>query len=769
MKKFAAKKLPLFLLSFVAAIAAWASASSAQVQNVNTNQFLSTSPNGGGVANGAALTGLVTLTVGNSVNGPETDVFTNNSATPNNGALAISTSASSQGTVVFNTASNVFGNIGVTDPGGPYFLSIQTAAGNTGTVNFLGQVFNTTYNINGTGTVNFDSGSRNSGAVVFGANGTIGLATNTTLVGAVTTTAGTDTGNIILGSGSFLNGAVGAAAASLASVTVTGGTSTTGVSASTSGAVFAYTFNLGTNTLNIGGQLTLADSTTTGVINTTLASPTVYGNIRVSGATTYGTALAVNVTVPSTSLIVVGNQFNIISQTGAGTPGSVIKLPIQDPLNPLYTFSQVPATGGTVNGLVAIVVTGVPLVVPIAPGAPPVPTQPIAAPVAPVIIAVAPTLPPTSPLFSAAAAINALTDPVAIVNATAQLAPSAPDLGAALVTFQGSRQFEGLWLSRLDDVTCGQVGQRMPDDQAPVCKKDYPHDGWWTKGFAYLGSQGTRNGFTGYDSRIVGTMIAYDTPIFRDQPLGIETRVGAGIGYAQSHIDGTPIGTGGSNADFNTYEATAYISHEQGPWFVQGDVAFGWNDYSGERNISFPGESANASASYSGQEYTAFATSGYHFLVPQGVTVTPLASLQYTHMDLASYTETGAGDLDLRVKSQSYDFLESGLGVKVARPFAASLFSSDGGYVPEVHFKWLRELLNPSLKNTAAFSAPGSAYFTTPGFNTSDDTFDIGAGLQFLSCSCSARTWALEAVYDYEWRRDNYSANQGMIKFSARF
>jgi uncharacterized protein with beta-barrel porin domain len=759
MKKFTMKKLPLFLLSLVVAIATWAPASFAQRQAVNSNQFLSTSPNGGGVANGADLTGAVTLTVGNVVGGAETDVFTNNSATPNNGALAISTGASSQGNVVFNTASTVFGNIGVTDPGGPFLLSVQTAAGNTGTVNFLGQVFNTTYNINGTGTVNFLSGSRNSGAVIFGANGTIGLGTNTTLVGAVTTTAGTNTGNLVLGSGSFLNGAVGAAAASLNSITVTGGTSTTGVTASTSGAVFAYTFNLGTNTLNVGGQLTLADSTTTGVIATTLASPTVFGHIVVSGATTYGTALAVNVTVPHASLILVGNQFNIISQTGAGTPGTVIKLPIQDPLNPLYTFSQVPATGGTVNGLVAIVVTGIPLGAPF--GTP--------NPVLPALLAIAPGLNPNSTLFQAAAAINALTDPVAIANAEAQLAPSAPDLGAALVAFQGTREFEGLWQSRIDDVTCGEVGQRMPDGQPPVCKKDDPHDGWWTKGFAYLGSQGTRNGFTGYDSRIVGTMIAYDTPIFRDQALGIETRVGAGIGYAQSHIDGTPIGTGNSNADFNTYEATAYISHEQGPWFVQGDVAFGWNDYSGQRNISFPGFSQTANASYSGQEYTAFATSGYHFLVPQGITITPLASLQYTHVDLGSYNETGAGDVDLKVKSQSYDFLESGLGVKVARPFAASLFSTDGGYVPEVHFKWLRELLNPTLKNTAAFSAPGSPYFTTAGFNTSDDTFDVGAGLQFLSCSCSAKTWALEAVYDYEWRRDNYSANQGMIKFSARF
>jgi hypothetical protein len=52
---------------------------------------------------------------------------------------------------------------------------------------------------------------------------------------------------------------------------------------------------------------------------------------------------------------------------------------------------------------------------------------------------------------------------------------------------------------------------------------------------------------------------------------------------------------------------------------------------------------------------------------------------------------------------------------------------------------------------------------------TSDDTFNVGAGLTFLSCSCSARTWAVEAVYDYYWRTDAYSAHQAMVKVTGRF
>jgi uncharacterized protein with beta-barrel porin domain len=745
------KKLTLFLSVSVVAMAAASPKTFAQ-QTIGVG---TTPLSGVGSAQGVAITAGTngTLTVGTQ------NIFTNNSVggvVVNPALPAVANGSPSQGNIIFNGTSNVFGTAGQTPTN--LLLDIATNGGAGTAVNFFAPVFDTTLNVNGAGSVNFLSapGTTNyaTAGAIFGADGTIRLAPNVTLVGAITTTAGTNTGNLILGAGSGLTGAVGAASASIRNITVAGGNNTAGVSASISGAVFAYGFNLGTNTLNIGGQLTIADSTTNGVINTTLASPTVYGNIRVVGATTYATglgALGVQVTVPATALIPVGTQFNIVSQTGAGTPGTVIKLPISDPSNPLYTFSQVPAIGGTVNGLVAIVVTGVPL-------------QVAPSPVVPVIVGIAGSLLPGSTLYQAAAAINALTNPIAIANASAQLAPSAPDLSAPLVAFQATEQFQNLWMSRLDDVMCGQVSQRQPGDETSTCRREDPHDGWWMKGFAYFGSQGSRDTFTGYDSRTVGTMVAYDTPLFRDEPVGVETRVGVGIGYAQNQIDGNPIGTGSSDVDFNSYQATAYISHERGPWFVQGDVSLGWNDYSGRRNISFSGFNQTANSGFNGQNYTAFMTTGYHFLARE-FTITPLASLQYTHINIDGYSETGAGDVNLKVNSQSYDFVESGLGAKVARPF----LYRDGTYVPEVHFKWLHELYNPTLKNTAAFAAAPSATFTTSGFSTADDTFDIGTGITLLSCSCSERTWSLEAVYDHYWRSDSYSAEQGMLKFTSRF
>jgi uncharacterized protein with beta-barrel porin domain len=757
----------LFLFSAAAAAAALCSPSFAQ-QVVNGAIPTALSPVG--VTNGVEMTGQGgggTLIVG-TVGGPDMDIYTNNSAggiVTNPLLQAVSTDTSSESNITFNSSSNVFGAIGVTQPGGPFFLNIN--GGNNGTVvNFAGDVYATITTVNGTGTLNFNSGSTNISATNFAGDGVISLAPNTTLIGALTTNTA-NTGTLSLGGGSVLNGAVGGATG-LKAINVVGGSNTAGVSATISGAVDAYSFNLGTNTLNIGGALTIANLGPAGVINTTLASPTVYGNIRPVGATNLGPTLGIDVAVPQTAFLPVGTIFDIVqTQAGtlqSGTNGSVLTI-VRDPTNPLYTFVAVPPAG-TVDGLVAIEVTGTPILVPIAPPVPippPVaPLVPIAAPVVPVILAA----PATPDLVGVLAAINALTTPAAVVLAVAQLAPSAPDLAAGLVTFEGTQEFQNLWASHLDESLCSSNGgdeQRRPDggpwlnETNSACPEYDRRDGVWLKAFGYFGDQDADGAFVGYSSRIYGAMAGFDMPIDDG------TRAGIGVGYARNTIDGKVFT---ADTDFNTYQVTAYAAHEEGPMYVEGDVSFGFNQYTGSRQIIFTGLDRTADASYNGKDITAFVAAGYHFF-SDGFTITPLASLQFTNLGLDGYTETGAGDIDLQVNSQNYNFLESGLGVKFARPFD---LGDATNLLPEMHFKWLYEIINPTFQNTAALDVAGSPSFTTPGFTPDNSTFDIGGGVALLSCVCSGKPWTVSAVYDHYWRpNEDYTANQVMLKVSDRF
>ncbi|MDB5380384.1 MAG: hypothetical protein JWO26_16 [Rhodospirillales bacterium] len=708
----------------------------------------------GGVAMSASAT-TGTLSVG-VIGGPQTDIFTSNTALIS-GATAVSTAASSEGNIVFNSSSTVFGAIGVIQPGGPFLRSLF--AGNTGTtVNFLGPVFATTLDVVGGGIVNFSSGSTNVTATNFAGDGVISLGPNTTLIGAMTSTAGANTGTLSLQNGSVLDGAVGGASG-LRSINVVGGSDTAGSTATITGAANAFAFSLGTNTLNVGGALTIANGGAGGVVNTTLASPSVFGNIRPVGATNLGPTLLVNVNVPATSYIPVGTQFAII-QTRAGTlqsgtNGSVVLVSVQNPTNPLYTFQAVPLAG-TIAGEVVITTTGTPLLVPLQPpaGVPLPPALPAAATIVPVLLAIAPTA-ASDLTLTVLPALNALTTASDVVNAVAQLGPSGPGLAAGLVTFQGGAQFRGLLLSRLEDILCGPA--RPEEADVTLCREEQ-RPGWWVRGFGYSGQQGTRDGIAGYDTRIYGTMIGYDAPIDPD------TRAGIGLGFARSVIEGDTFGAGTARTSFNSYRATAYIGHERGPWYVHGDAAVGFNAYTGERNISFTGIQRRAEADYSGQDYTAAVTTGYRYAT-NGFIVTPRAALQYTRVNIGSYTETGAGDVSLRVDSQSYDFVEAVLGLRIARPFTHEGMR----IVPEVHANWLRELNNPRLSNTSGFAAFASPSFTTQAPATGANTYNVGASVTLLSCTCAARVWSLEASYDYEWREDRYAAHRGMLRVAGRF
>jgi len=328
-------KTEVFAAVLLTAVTAWSSAGFAQ-QVINGATPTALSPTG--VTSGVSMTGQGgggTLIVG-TIGGPEMDVFTNNSSggiVTNALLKAVSTDTSSQSNIVFNSSSNVFGALGITNPGGPFFLNIS--GGNNGAaVNFDGSLFGTITTVSGTGGLNFNSGSTNITATNFAGNGTISLAANTTLIGALTTNTA-NTGTLSLAGGSALTGAVGGANG-LKAINVVGGSNIAGVSASISGAVNAYAFNLGTNTLNVGGALTIANQTASGVLNTTLASTTVYGNIKTVGAANLGPTLLVNVAVPQTAFFPVGTQFTIV-QAHSGTNGSVVTV-VNDPTNPLYTY-----------------------------------------------------------------------------------------------------------------------------------------------------------------------------------------------------------------------------------------------------------------------------------------------------------------------------------------------------------------------------------------------------------------------------------------------
>ena len=708
----------LFLAIFIAAIAVWCTPSFAfpgQTVAAGGSVNLTAGVNSGNT-NGVELQGTGANPSTLTVNIPE-DINT-----ALDGSIAVKVDNGGVNNLIFNTGSSTaHGSIGQSST-----LNLASiVVGNTGTstVNFNGPVWSTAMSINGTSTANFASGTSGSSANVIpiitfssGGDGTITVGANTQLNAAIDGTV--NEGTLALNSGSLVIGQV-SNAGGIKAITVNG-------TAAIQGLTQAYNFTLGSNILNITGALNIGNGTSSGVINTTLLSSSSYGQIVASGAGTVATGLTIHPDATGLSAGI-GQRFNIVQ--AASTPTGILPIVTN---SGGYTFTPLTTSA---NGLVTIVTTGTN-------------TGLVATPTVSTL-ATLPTLDTTA--TTVLAGISSLTSQAAINQADVQLGPSTPSLAAPLVTFQGSREFQNIWLSHLD--MCGQVS--TPDEEKSTCEGTKASSGWWAKEFGYFGNQNNRGDYLGYSSSIVGTMIAYDAPI------GENTRAGLGIGYAYSTIDGN---TNNTSTNFNTYETTVFIGHDQGPWFVHGSASVGWNQYSGMRNIVFPGVDSTANTDYSGQEYTTFMNTGYHFSAPMKFTITPIVSLQYSRVNIDGYTETNAGDIDLHVKPQGYDFLESGLGAKVERDFTFHSLT----LVPEVHLEWLHDFLNPTMAQTAEFAGGGSTFYTT-GLKTDPDTLHAGTSLSLLSCMCSKTKLSLEAGYDFYWRNDGYSANQVTARVTGRF
>jgi len=252
-------KIRIMSVSVAAAIAAWAPLGLAREP-----VLLPGNVGAEGSLNGVDTAGAGLLTVGNNQN-----INTNNDP-----GGAVTSNINNVASILFGGGSTITGFTG-TNP--IRFTSISAGAVGT-TVNFNGDVFTTTFQVTGTGTVNFN-GNVNQAIVaantIFNNDGFISVGSGRIFNSAIVTLTA-NTGTLTLNGGSSVIGAIGGALG-IKKINVVGG------NASVTGAVQARDFSLGTNTLNITGALTPNPGAT---IATSFAGNATFGNIRWQGIQT---------------------------------------------------------------------------------------------------------------------------------------------------------------------------------------------------------------------------------------------------------------------------------------------------------------------------------------------------------------------------------------------------------------------------------------------------------------------------------------------------
>jgi outer membrane lipase/esterase len=168
--------------------------------------------------------------------------------------------------------------------------------------------------------------------------------------------------------------------------------------------------------------------------------------------------------------------------------------------------------------------------------------------------------------------------------------------------------------------------------------------------------------------------------------------------------------------------------------FVKVHAGYGWDDHEIERR----GVVEGMEASPKGHHWLAGARAGY--LMPMaGLSIGPVAALDYAKAKVKGYTEDGDAALTLDVSSQSYKSLRGGLGVELRadlgedqnlRPYLSAMVEKElSGNSRSIQFS---QTSAPVIVNTFEFESPAKrAYgrFNLGGSTTLSSAITLDAGV----------------------------------------
>ena len=243
----------------------------------------------------------------------------------------------------------------------------------------------------------------------------------------------------------------------------------------------------------------------------------------------------------------------------------------------------------------------------------------------------------------------------------------------------------------------------------------------WVDGFGAYGSPDSDGNAHGADYRTAGVATGLDVAV------GASTRIGLAMGFSNGSTDLQQ--SGGDNADVNSLHVALYGAYEDGPWNLRSAVAYSRHDVDAKRTIGYGDVDRVARSSYDASQYSAYVRGRGSIAFATDASLQPFATLAWSQLDRARFTESGADSLDLAVKSETTDSLYSVLGLRAVwdRTWQYGLLR------PELSAGWMHQYLDDHGEITASLAgaAPsdGNESFSIRGVTNPRNGLLAGAGL----------------------------------------
>ncbi|MDD2710243.1 MAG: autotransporter domain-containing protein [Verrucomicrobiae bacterium] len=238
--------------------------------------------------------------------------------------------------------------------------------------------------------------------------------------------------------------------------------------------------------------------------------------------------------------------------------------------------------------------------------------------------------------------------------------------------------------------------------------------GFFANGQAIFGSQDDKVDVMGYNFTQAGMTMGVDYRLADEAALGLSV----GYGNVATHIKQSA-----GNANTDSISAGPYGLCKWGDFHVNAAMAYTRNFYQTERNIHIPGmELRTAKGTPGGDQLSGFVGTGYDMRFDDFL-AGPVATFQASKVWIDSYTEDGAGALNLAIDRQDVTSLQSGLGWRMQYNWRIK----DITLTPSAFASWQHEF--DQNKRDITSSIGGGSSFAMSTTDPQRDFANVGCGI----------------------------------------
>ncbi len=278
------------------------------------------------------------------------------------------------------------------------------------------------------------------------------------------------------------------------------------------------------------------------------------------------------------------------------------------------------------------------------------------------------------------------------------------------------------------------------------------NNSFWVKAMGSKATQSKVQDYDGYESTTVGFVAGLD------RTLRSGATIGLAVAQANTKIDQTDFRSGDSS-DTQSIQFSTYGSKEIGDTYVDGVLSYAKHSTDSTRRAN----SGKLTSSSDAEQISAKVEVGHRVYFEDLATLTPFASLEYGNLNQKGYTEKGTAYQNDALKVDSVKMNKGTLGV--GAKLTTNLNVGDNVVIPEFKLAAYNAIGDSNADIKAQYTGGGNQ-FVTPTQELNKTIYNAGLGVK----TTLGESTSLMLGVDYDRSKDgNFEGYSGNVSFRLSF